>query len=155
MNVFTTFHANLFFLVTAKKKKTHIHVFEHMHFEFTTVIYCVEVLLPVSLKEVSVAGRFPPDCRVYSVVGNISTIIHQLHRIALLQVGLPEEPESVSWGEERKQERRGEERRGEETRRGGERRGEEERGEETRKERRGDLYGPYIYIGTFPIHPLS
>lgn len=52
--------------------------------------------LPVSLKDVSVAGWLPPDGCVYSVVGNISAIINQLLWIARFQVSLPEKPESVS-----------------------------------------------------------
>lgn len=58
----------------------------------------LQAALPVSLEEVGEARGLPPDGCVYPVVGNIPTEIDQLHWIALFQVGLPEEPESVSCG---------------------------------------------------------
>lgn len=53
-------------------------------------------VLPVSLEEVSVAGWLPPDSRIYPVIRNITTKIHQLLWIAVLKVSLPENPEPVS-----------------------------------------------------------
>lgn len=63
------------------------------------------------MKEVSVAGRLPPDGCVYPLIWNILTIINQLKWIAWFQVSLPEKPESVSCkvkrrGGERREERR-------------------------------------------------
>lgn len=59
------------------------------------------VALPVSLKEVGVAGGLPPDGRVHPVIGDVPAIIHQLLRVAGLQVGLPEQPEPVPCERER------------------------------------------------------
>lgn len=54
--------------------------------------------LPVSLKEVGVAGGLPPDGCIHPVIWDVPAIIHQLLRVAGLQVGLPEQPEPVPWG---------------------------------------------------------
>lgn len=56
---------------------------------------CGVVALPVSLKEVGVAGGLPPDGCIDPVIGDVPAVIHQLLRVAGLQVGLPEQPEPV------------------------------------------------------------
>lgn len=60
------------------------------------------VVLPVSLKEIGVSRGLPPDGRVDAVVGDVVAVVTQLQRVALLQVGLPEEPESVFWRDDKR-----------------------------------------------------
>lgn len=64
--------------------------------------------LPVSLKEVGVAGGLPPDGCIHPLIGDVPAVIHQLLRVAGLQVGLPEQPEPVPCDRERRGEREGE-----------------------------------------------
>lgn len=56
---------------------------------------CQAAALPVFLEEVGVARGLPPDGCIYPVIGDVPAVIHQLLRVAGLQVGLSEQPEPV------------------------------------------------------------